>query len=273
MLLLDLYVHSEARPSEDLVERLRDDLRDFAERSSAPSRRRASRDPGFRSSGSIWSHVSVLRSVDQGRLPLGAAPTRLRRPWRLYRHETDELATAASVIRRQISEKDSSPAMPARPEEASAAGEIRRFLHEAHELLDDVVRTVQRLPHFEVENQAVEALVAAWEDLQRRSLLEELDESLSEPDVGIGLERAGLTGAQLALKLGGWRRAVAEWFAARTARSLRWALGHANTILGSLTTVIPGPAIEMYKEFKEATETTIDEVVPTGGYLPAPTLA
>jgi len=146
-------------------------------------------------------------------------------------------------------------------------------LHEAQELLDDIVRTVQRLPHLHVDNQVVHEYVAAWEDLQGRPLLDELDGALSEPDVEIGLERAGLTGAQLALKLGGWRRALAEWFSARTARSLRWALRHANTILGSLTTVIPGPAIEMFKEFKDATETTIDEVVPTGGYLPAPAMA
>jgi hypothetical protein len=268
MLLLELYAQYQGQPPDESVQRLRIELRALAAVSGSMKRARAAQDPGFRTFGSIWSHLSVLRSIDQERLPIGAAPRRLRRPWRQYRHDATALNLASARIRRELSESQPGSTMP----EESPVDEVRAFLHEVQELLEDVVRTIQRLPHLGPDTERIDEYTSAWEDLQERHLIKQMDESLAEPGVLGSLDKAGLTGPQLASKLGGWRRATAEWFKARTARSLRWALSHANTILGSLTTVIPGPAIEIFKEFKETTETTIDEVVPSGGYLPAPAL-
>ncbi len=41
-------------------------------------------------------------------------------------------------------------------------------------------------------------------------------------------------------------------------------------MLGSLDKVVLGMGLDMFKEFKESTETVLDETVAFGGYLPAP---
>jgi hypothetical protein len=73
----------------------------------------------------------------------------------------------------------------------------------------------------------------------------------------IALERAGLTGTQLELKLSGWRRAIGFFRAGPTRSLLRRALRWANVLLGSLAGVVG--AAEALKEFKETVETGVEE--------------
>ena len=85
----------------------------------------------------------------------------------------------------------------------------------------------------------------------------------SEPTPGPGerlddrLERAGLTGEQLELKLGGWRRAVDRFFNRPGRGLLRRALRWGNVVLGSLAGAIG--AAEAIKEFKETVEAGLED--------------
>jgi hypothetical protein len=69
------------------------------------------------------------------------------------------------------------------------------------------------------------------------------------------LEAAGLTGAQLNLKLDGFGAAFGNWKVKAGLKLLRRVLSWANVILGSLSFVA-----EVLKEIKEAIEKALEEV-------------
>jgi hypothetical protein len=71
------------------------------------------------------------------------------------------------------------------------------------------------------------------------------------------LERAGLTGAQLDLKLSGWRGALDRFFNTPGRGLLRRALRWGNVVLGSLAGAIG--AAEAIKEFKETVEAGLED--------------
>jgi hypothetical protein len=151
------------------------------------------------------------------------------------------------------------------------ADELKSFLYDIHELIDDVVRTISVLSGSNASPDDVGAYVAGWEELNQRPLLEVISAELDAPDAILRLGDAGLLGAQLTAKLAPFRRWWAEWRSARSLESLQRALKRANVILGSLASVLPG--VEALKEFKETTEAMVDEAVPRGGYLPVPAIA
>lgn len=71
------------------------------------------------------------------------------------------------------------------------------------------------------------------------------------------LERAGLTGEQLGLKIRGWQRALGFFRRSPVRRALRRVFRWGNVLLGSLAGVIG--AAELVKEFKEAVEAGVEE--------------
>jgi hypothetical protein len=103
------------------------------------------------------------------------------------------------------------------------------------------------------------AVAGSVEETRATLLPERVADPSAEYQRGLdlALERAGLTGTQLELKLGGWRRAVRFFRATPTRALLRRALRWANVLLGSLAGVVG--AAEALKEFKETVETGIEE--------------
>jgi hypothetical protein len=135
------------------------------------------------------------------------------------------------------------------------------FLEELHELLRKVMFDNRSW----VEDGARADFLRAWETVEPRfyTLVEELrflaDEGAQSLDRS--LETAGLTGAELELKIGGWRRALRRFGVQPVRKALIKTLGWANLILGSLAVVLPHA--EAVKEFKDAFEKSLDDV-PTG---------
>ncbi len=70
------------------------------------------------------------------------------------------------------------------------------------------------------------------------------------------LDRLGLSGANLRLKLGGWARAYDQW-RADPGTALRRVFRWSNTLLGSMAGVVG--AAEPLKEFKESVENAYED--------------
>jgi hypothetical protein len=127
---------------------------------------------------------------------------------------------------------------------------LRRFLSELREVL---ARVLEDSP--DLFGEAAGDLREAWQELVVSGLFEFLDRQLASEDLDMPLEHgysvldlAGLTGANLRLKLRGWDRAYAAWQA--RPRILRPVIRWADSLLGSVTGVIG--AAEALKELKEA---------------------
>lgn len=133
----------------------------------------------------------------------------------------------------------------------SERDDLRDFLDQVQRLIERILDQGELIPadlrHYFVD---------AWPDvkdnldLARRSIM------------GVAQDRlraAGLTGAQLALKLFGFRRwsRRIDWMNLLwSRRAVKGALNWANIILGSLSFV---PGVEPAKEFKDAIERAVDE--------------
>lgn len=133
---------------------------------------------------------------------------------------------------------------------------LQSFLHEVHTLLKDVVLT--RDSYFREPMRPL--FRAAWAEVE--PVFNTLDFELrhESPDAQIEgkLEAAGLTGAQLDLKLAGFERALENWRTnGHTPALLGKVLNWINTLLKSLISVLPGG--EALKEFKESIENELAE--------------
>ena len=133
----------------------------------------------------------------------------------------------------------------------SDRNELQIFLNEIQDLLERLLDRDELIP-----SDLRPYFVDAWPEvrdnlnLAKRSIL------------GVAQDRlraVGLTGAQLALKLFGFRRWFRriDWMQILwSRRAIKAALNWANIILGSLSFV---PGVEPAKEFKDALERAIDE--------------
>ncbi len=133
---------------------------------------------------------------------------------------------------------------------------LERFVTEVYDGLGEIIFNTEVLPADLGEDyrQAFHEADSSVEDT-RRALWERTEEgSFAVSDDAF--ERAGLTGAQLNLKVSGWRRAWARFRNDRRPRILRRALRWANVLLGSLAGVIG--AAEPLKELKEAVEAGVE---------------
>jgi hypothetical protein len=120
-------------------------------------------------------------------------------------------------------------------------------------------------------------LQAAYDELRERQVFDQVRAALDDPNLDeppdrplpgdeasptpsmSRLERFGLTGANLRLKLNGWYRALDRLrdSAAPSLRTWKKIFNWANTILGSLTAVIG--AAEALKELKVAAENSYED--------------
>jgi hypothetical protein len=140
--------------------------------------------------------------------------------------------------------------------------QLEAFVAELYDVLRTVVFEHSEWLPGDLRTSYEFAFLALGESVQEtRTAL--LPERFTDPSgqyqqgMDIALERAGLTGTQLELKLSGWRRAIGFFRAGPTRTLLRRALRWANVLLGSLAGVVG--AAEALKEFKETVETGIEE--------------
>lgn len=191
-----------------------------------------------------------------------------------YPLDSEALQHQAGQIMSDVPEIDTFREHPKRPNYPSDDAEkLAGFAHDLVELLGDVLQTIDQLPISLAEPDAIGQHRAAWEELQEAAPADAIAAELQSVDIAGRLSDAALTGAQLTMKVGGFRRWLREWFLARTVRAARGALSWANLILGSLQSALLGPATELLKEYKDATEKLVSEAVVPGGYLPAPAYA
>ncbi len=124
-------------------------------------------------------------------------------------------------------------------------GSLVRFLDDVYKLLELVAKVE---PNRYIVPELREEMAKAWQEVQGR--FSQVRSAILGGSHDQELERVGLTGAQLALKLKGAGSAIRRFFATPTLLGLRLALDWINTLLGSLTEAI-GIA-EPIKELKEA---------------------
>jgi hypothetical protein len=139
---------------------------------------------------------------------------------------------------------------------------LGEFIDEIHNLLRVAVdRHRDWLPAELQESywSAFHALDKAVDVTRRQLEAPELSQPMGGLDEPLDdrLERAGLTGEQLQLKLSGWRRALNRFFDRPGRGLLRRALRWGNVVLGSLAGAIG--AAETIKEFKEAVEAGLED--------------
>ena len=138
--------------------------------------------------------------------------------------------------------------------------ELVNLLSKSREVLSTVMKSKERfLPtdlHTEFE--------AAWPDVE--TWMRRIENFLQQPSAGLEekllsvehgnleeqLSRAGLSGAQLKLKVAGFGRAYANFKKFPEFKPLNRLLNWINIFIGSLSKVLP--VAEIIKEFKEAVE-------------------
>ena len=147
--------------------------------------------------------------------------------------------------------------MPPSPE-PTHIDELRELLDKLKLVLDESINGQEPLTTADLTPK----LRDAWPELQ--AAFREVDQalvSLAETnDQEQKLKKAGLTGASWKLKWYGFKRGFSRlWQAGREGlrKATGWLLRWSNTILGSLTTVVP--QAEIIKEFKECVENDIAE--------------
>ncbi len=137
---------------------------------------------------------------------------------------------------------------------ADDLGDLRAFVGYVRNLLDAIVDDGRHIPPDSLDD-----LRAAWP--HARSDLDALVVALSQQDDGPQiepqLERHGLTGAPLRLKLRAWRKRCFRFGRRQNKRWLRSVLRWSDTILGSLVDAMTVGAAG--KEFKEAVENFLVE--------------
>lgn len=263
-LLVDLALRWEDEVPEDEIERAHELLRASAFMSEDAQLRRQAADPSFRSLGGVWTQYYHVRRI-RHRSRRHWAPLMLRRALTELAEDPDLVHERARAFRERIE----GGANPYRVHDDAA---VRLFLADANALLDETVQLLPTLKGIQASERLLRAHTAAWADLRERRAVESiLDEIATE--VPGALRRAGLTGVQLAFKLTGWMDALREWRGTRALNALKRAFQWADVILGSLGSIVAGPGLEIFREFKEGTETVLEETVPAGGYLPAPAFA
>jgi hypothetical protein len=128
---------------------------------------------------------------------------------------------------------------------------LANVVNEVYELCDETIRSAW-LPRDMIQ-QYDEALLRVNVAMQ-----DGLEILLSDdPEVSERLDRAGLGGAELDLKVTGWRRWLRRFRERRTTGLLRRAFKWGNVILGSLSSVVV--AFEPLREIKESIEAGLEE--------------
>jgi hypothetical protein len=272
ILLLDLYSRAGAHPTQESIEHLQSQMLALALSTDRP-RRNLAAESGFRTIASIWTQLARVTAYTEGRTGW-TPPQNLRRVLNVYPIDSEALQHEASQILSNLPDIDTFREHPKRPNYPSDDAEkLAGFAHDLVELLGDILQTIDQLPMSLVEPNAIAQHHAAWEELQLAAPADTIAVELQNANIARRLSEAALTGAQLTMKVGGFRRWLREWFLARTVRAARGALSWANLILGSLQSALLGPATELLKEYKDATEKLVSEAVVPGGYLPAPAYA
>ncbi|MFC9876246.1 hypothetical protein [Nocardia salmonicida] len=107
-----------------------------------------------------------------------------------------------------------------------------------------------------MDNSVVEALGPAWLAVQQRNEIAQLIEAVRREAYDEGLDKAGLSGPELAFKRAGWDNARQTALNTPTLRPLKRWLKWIDVILGSLLSVIG--VGEGLKELKEGVEAELE---------------
>lgn len=146
------------------------------------------------------------------------------------------------------------------PEEKKDKGKLESFIKNVYQLLNTVVRARNIL----FSKPLRDDLNHAWLDVTSKS--DDLYAKIRDANYE-DLERAGLAGNSLEMKLKSFDAAYSAWSFFGGIRRLKRLFKWTNLLLGSLATVIP--LAEILKEFKESAEIGIDEADdPIGGIFP-----
>lgn len=235
------------------IERAHRVLRGAALVSEDPTWRRHATDPSFRSRDAVSQHYYLVRRTrSPERRP--EAPTELQRTWREYERDPEAVLGAARRLRESVMGETN-------PYGLTDRIALRMFLVDVASILEESVEMVRTLPASRALPELVTAHRSAWADLRERDALTAIIDELEPAETSAALDAVGLWGSQLGFKLTGWMNAFTEWREARTADALRRAFRWANLIVGSLGSVVTGPGLELFKEFKEGTEAVLDEAV------------
>ena len=227
-LLIELYEHAGSDPRESALEELRFRLLEFWEPELAS-------DPSFRSVDSIRAHMSWVDFLWRGDERAELAPTAFHRAWARYR-AASPLLDDRTVVQR-------------------GAAEDRRalvgVLSELRVTLAELVESTRYLPRgVQTEYRK------AWADLESRGHIDQAILALRGPAVDDLLGAQGLLEDQLAAKTKSIDEAKRQRRQGRGWRPLKALLGYFDSILGSLTAVLPW--LESVKEFKEITEASVE---------------
>jgi hypothetical protein len=132
--------------------------------------------------------------------------------------------------------------------------DLKSFLHESVNLLDQIVTEWSDLLF---HDEYREPLRAAWAELKPNAEQDIERFNPRKSDTAEHLARAGLTGAQLDLKLKGFSAALNKFRVVGTVKWLKKVLEWINKILKSLIGVIPGA--DAIDEIKGVIEELLDD--------------
>jgi hypothetical protein len=227
-LLIDLYRRTGRRPSDAALESLRHELLEMAD----PEFRR---DPSYRSVDSIREQLSWVDVLARDDPRAREAPRAFRDAWDVY-----------GYIARPLRDQDVDQTGAATDRQA-----LIRALEDLREALAELVQSPTYLP-----TDLRESYSAAWFDIENRGHIDQAILSLRGPAVDDLLAAHGLVGAQLAAKTESVANAARERRRRPGWRPLKALLGYLDSILGSLTDVLPW--LGVVKEFKEITEASAE---------------
>jgi hypothetical protein len=234
-LLIDLYREEGLRPSESAVGRLRELLLEWA----APEFRR---DPSYRSVGSIRSQLSWVHFLATEDPRSRHAPMAFRIAWDLYQKQQGPLVDKLDVAH------------------SGAAADRRALIGVLEDLratLEELVESPDHLP-----SGIREYYAAAWADLEERGYIDQAITALTGPAVDDLLAAHGLVGPQRVAKTESVSSAVRERRRRPGRGPLKALLGYFDSILGSLTSVLPW--LDVVQEFKEIGEASVELASETG---------
>ena len=128
------------------------------------------------------------------------------------------------------------------------------FLEQSEKIISDLVEKPDGfvLKEFVTDQQYRHFLIVAWKEVRAVIVDEKKTLQESSKDCWIKLQKCGLTGNQLALKIETFNKFLSHFEKTREQRFLRRLLGIINSIYGSLSSVLP--PLEIAKEFKDVIE-------------------
>lgn len=258
-LLVALYDRAGTRPPHEAFEVLSDALRALGEESEREATRRAAAHPSYRSVNAVATQFKWVVELADESPEAVRAPKRLLATWDAYREEPARIRWVAESTMQLLAR----PEVPFQIAISADQQALQAFLGDLHAALEDFVRDSGRLLHPVLQDE----LMLAWAQLEKRGDLKAAIDTLGvdDPRLEADLQRVGLTGPELRLKLNPFARYLENWRGDRAISSLRRALRRADVVLGSLSKLL-GP-LDAFKEFKESTELAIDETFGADGPL------